>query len=292
MKLPDLLIERIRQAVIDLMVNPLSKAEREAVFPQWIYSDIDSTTGGSVSPMDDGAISQKLAILPENLRFALRRFNNLSNVNLRNGKPVGVTSYLQAKNWLDTDVIHGIGVSSILTSQTSEFRQMLIDKFHEFRSKICQYPWIYWMWWPYCRSYSFEHLGAAVVKPDGSFSHSIRFSRCMKYNPDLWFSVRTIENEGEQVLYNPFPVFCHTFWQYSGQPVTIQKSQIDSVTRQDNSLLPPQNPENFHHNSGTRKRNKLFVGISEYFQYLRRVHYFYYLQNFHHHKRSETRSNY
>jgi hypothetical protein len=123
-----------------------------------------------------------------------------------------------------------VKVSQILYSNTAQFRNLLIKNVLPFRFWLCRYPWIFWIWWPYCRYYTLEKLGTATLKPDGSFSDVIWLSVCRTDKPDLWFVVRQEINGIERRIYARYPVPCNTYWNHpSGDPVHLVVTDPNAI---------------------------------------------------------------
>jgi|GEM_PF-1122907 len=244
LKLPDLVIERIRDSVLDIIIDPPPLVQRFEEIPEDIYQleddDYDwcGTMGRRVPvPPKPYVIEKKFEVLPEELQFISRRYKSLSTAKARMDDAVKKMSVIQKSNWLNTEMLEGIKVSKILNTNTLQFRNLLIDKFQVFRFYLCWYPWIYWLWWPFCRFYTLEKLGTAALKPDGSFEKTIWVSICRKDIPDLWFVVRQKINGIEKIIYRRYPIPCNTYWNHpSGKPVHLAVTDPDAVACQQ----PPQ----------------------------------------------------
>lgn len=223
LRLPPLVIERIRDSMIDIVVNPPPVDLPE--IPPRLHPDPDDWCGtGSPKPPFPPAplnLARRLEQLPPAWAFARQRLTDIEtarprmNAMLAEMKPVEKGAYLSA------EALEGVPLSKILYSNTAQFRELLIESFPVFRFWLCWYPWIYWYWWPWCW-YSLEKLGTATLQPDGSFTEVVWLSICRQDTPDLWFVVRQNINGAERVIYARHPVPCNTYWNHpSGKPVHL-----------------------------------------------------------------------
>ena len=228
-RLPDPIIEHIRDTIIDIVVDPppipdhLPEFERELnpKWPQWDDDWCGTPPGKPPHPPVQVDVIRKLEALPPEWAFAKQRFAALSTARSKVASTLEKMPTAEKAAWLNTEAVEGVKVSQIVYSNTGQFRKLLIDKFQAFRFWLCWYPWIYWLWWPYCW-YSLEKLGTATLQPDGSFSQKLWLSVCRQDIPDLWFVVRQKINGVERVIYARHPVPCHTYWNHpSGEPVHL-----------------------------------------------------------------------
>ena len=232
-KLPDLVIERIRDAVIDVVVDPPPvKIPEIIVWPQW---DDDDWCGTGPKPpfspkrvISDVAIAKKLEKLPPQYSFMKQRISNLASAKGRIATELNKMSLLDRQLFLDKEAVEGVKVDTLIHTTTKQFRELLVEKVLSFRFWLC-WPWIYWIWWPWC--YSWEKIGTAELQPDGSFSETIWISVCDKDTPDLWFVVRQEISGVDRVIYASYPVPCHTYWNHpSGDPVHLVVTDPDAIT--------------------------------------------------------------
>jgi hypothetical protein len=236
-KLPELVLERIRESIIDIIVDPPRLFERFEKIPERIYEigddDYDwcGTPSGPIPiPPRPLSIEKKFAQLPAELQFINQRYKSLSTAKARMDASIQKMSLMERSAWLNTEPLEGITVSQIINTNTLQFRNLLIDKFQSFRFYLCWYPWIYWLWWPYCRFYTFEKLGTAQLKAGGTFTKTIKLSICRQDVPDLWFVVRQKIDGVEKTIYKRYPVHCNTYWNHpSGKPVHLVVTDPDAV---------------------------------------------------------------
>lgn len=237
-KLPDPVIELIRDSILDIIIDPPPLVQRFEEIPDKVY-EIEEIGGLEPTPIPPKpeVIEKKFEMLPEDLQFINNRYKNLPTAKARMDGAIKKMSLIQKSNWLNTEMLEGIKVSKIVNTNTLQFRHLLIDHFQVFRFYLCWYPWIYWLWWPYCRFYSLEKLGTATLKPDGSFEETIWVSVCRKDIPDLWFVVRQKINGVDRIIYKRYPIPCNTYWNHpSGKPVHLAVTDPDAVACQQ----PPQ----------------------------------------------------
>lgn len=240
--LPDPVIERLRDAVIDIIIDPPPLIERFEEIPEKIYEleEDDYDWCGTMrrpNPPKPYVIEKKFEALPEQLQFINQRYKDLSNAKPRMDNAIKKMSLIQKSNWFNTEMLEGIKVSKIVNTNTLQFRTLLIDHFQVFRFYLCWYPWIYWLWWPYCRLYTLEKLATTPLKPDGSFEETIGISICRQDVPDLWFVVRQKINGVDKTIYRRVPLFCNTYWNHpGGKPVHLAVTDPEAVACQQ----PPQ----------------------------------------------------
>jgi hypothetical protein len=224
--IPDIIIEKIRDGIIDIIVNPppsppFNEFEKPLVWWDWEDDDYCGTVPKPPFPPKRVDINKKLDSLPPEWGFAKWRLESLSTVRERINNKLKEVSFTEQTALLNTEVVEGVNLSQILYSNTNQFRSLIIEKFVVFRYFLCWWPWIYWLWWPYC-GYSLEKLGTAQLNPDGSFSLTVPISICRNDTPDLWFVVRQKIDGVERVIYARHPVPCNTYWNHpSGKPVNL-----------------------------------------------------------------------
>jgi len=221
LRLPDIVIEQIRDSIIDLIVDP-PPIEIEKIPPHLIQWDDDDYCGTGPRPFPPPKnIIEKLETLPREWSFAKSRFETLGTARGRMDAILKAMPLAQKREFLNTEAVETVNVSQIIYSNTVQFQNLLVEKFQAFRFWLCWYPWIYWLWWPYC-GYSLEKLGTAELQPDGSFSDTVWLSVCRNDTPDLWFVVKQEINGIERVIYARHPVPCNTFWNHpDGKPVKL-----------------------------------------------------------------------
>ena len=235
LKLPDLVIERIRKGFIDIIVDPppfdpdIIDFERPQTW--WGDNDDDDWCGtgpkGPFPPKID--ILKKLDSLEPKWSFARDRYQNLDNAVTRVNETMNTMMLSEKRTFLDTELVEGVKLSQILYTNTTQFRTLLLDHFVIIRYWLCWWPWIYWLWWPYC-GYSLEHLGTTILKPDGSFDKTVWISVCRKDTPDLWFRVRQNINGLDRVIYARYPVPCNTYWNHaSNVPVHLLVTDPNAI---------------------------------------------------------------
>lgn len=227
-RIPDLTIEKIREAIIDLILDP-PRIDRDAIYtwPDW-DDDFCGTPPGP-RPRLNVDIQQKLAALPGEWAFARQRFQSLGAVHTRLETTMKRMELTEKQAWLNREAVEGVSISRILNTNTTQFRDLLLTRFSAFRFWLCWYPWIYWLWWPICRWYSLQKLGTAALQPDGSFSLTVWISICRE-TPDLWFSVRQKITGVDRVIYARLPVPCNTYWNHpSGKPVHLMVTDPQAI---------------------------------------------------------------
>jgi hypothetical protein len=238
LRLPNLVIERIRDSIIDVVVDP--PPFELAEIPRRVHWDDNNWCGTGPKPPFPPVhvdIIKKLETLPPEWAFAKQRFEALSTARTRMTTAMQEMTPVEKRAWLNTEAVAGVQVSQLLYSNTAQFRGLLLEHFQAFRFWLCWYPWIYWLWWPYCWWYSLEKLGTAKLQPDGSFSKTVWLSICRHDTPDLWFVVRQKINGVERVIYARHPVPCNTYWNHpSGKPVHL-------VVTDPNAVVCYQDPE-------------------------------------------------
>lgn len=231
-RLPDLVIERIRDALIDVVVDPPPIEIPEIlVWPNWEEDDWCPTGPKPPFPhrkfLSDEEITSKLENLPTQFVFAKQRFIELPNARAKMDAELKKMSLPDKQAFLDREAVEGVKIDKLIHTTTKQFRELLVEKLLAFRFWLC-WPWIYWIWWPWC--YSWEKIGTAELQPDGSFSKTIWLSICNKDIPDLWFVVRQEINGVEKVIYRRHPVPCNTYWNHpSGEPVHLVVTDPDAI---------------------------------------------------------------
>jgi hypothetical protein len=233
LKIPDIFIERIRDGIIDLVVDPppfdIRKPEE---FPAWCDADDDDWCGTPPGPRPPfaGELKAKIAKLPKAWSFAADRVNALDSARARMDLHMQSLPLAQKQQWLSATISEDVQLSKVVYSNTQQFRELLVSKFQSFRYWLCWYPWIHWLWWPWCRFYGLQKLGTAQLQSDGSFSAVIPLSICRKDKPDLWFKVRQTIEGSERVIYARYPVLCHTYWNHpSGDAVNLLTYDSEAV---------------------------------------------------------------
>ena len=231
LRLPPLIIERIRDSIVDIIVNP-PPVDLPEIPPRLHWDDDDWCGTGPKPPVPPAGIdiAKKLAKLPPEWSFAKKRFEAVGTARARMTEAMAQMNLGEKRAMLNTEAVEGVAISKILYSNTLQFRNLLIDQFSSFRFWLCWYPWIYWYWWPWCWWYSLEKLGTATLQPDGSFSKVVWLSICRNDTPDLWFVVRQKVNGVERVIYARHPVPCNTYWNHpSGKPVNLVVTDPEAV---------------------------------------------------------------
>ncbi len=229
--LPPSVIEKLRAAIIDIIVDPLPvKIPEELAWPQWDDDDYCGTVPRPPFPPRHLDIRAKLERLPTEWSFAVKRYERIETAAERLDLQFQKMDLLEKQSFLKTEVLEGVPASKILYSNTDQFKKLLVDKFQAFRFYLCWYPWIYWIWWPHCR-YSLKKIGTADIQPDGSFTETIWISICNHDTPDLWFVVRQKVGSTDRTIYKKYPVPCHTYWNHpSGDPVSLVVTDPNAVT--------------------------------------------------------------
>jgi len=230
--LPELDIERIRDAIIDVVIDPPPIEIPE--IPVWPNRNEDDWCPTSPKPplphhriLSDETIIRKLDKLPAQSVFAKQRFFAFPNAKAKLDAELKKMSLSERQAFLDREVVEGVKFNKLIHTTTMQFRELLVKEFLAFRFWLC-WPWIYWIWWPWC--YSWEKIGTAELQPDGSFSKTIWVSICNKDTPDLWFIVRQEINGVEKVIYERHPVPCNTYWEHpSGKPVHLVVTDPEAV---------------------------------------------------------------
>lgn len=233
LKLPDLVIERIRDGIIDLMLDPPPIRLPEMVeIPNWWDGDDDDWCGTPSGPRPPLVkdLQAKLARLPREWSFAGERVAALDTARARVDQTLSTMPVAQRQQWLSGAATGEVQMSQLIYSNTQQFRTLLVEQFQSFRYWLCWYPWMHWLWWPWCRAYGLELLGTVTLQADGSFSKVIPLSICHHDQPDLWFRVRQKINTVERIIYARYPVLCHTYWNHpSGDPVHLLVTDADAV---------------------------------------------------------------
>lgn len=236
LRLPDLIIERLRDSIIDIVIDPppinIPKIEIDEIpiWPQWDDDWCGTPPGKPPRPPHNVDVIKKLETLPPEWSFAKQRFQSVSTARSKISGLLEKMPLTDKTTWLNREAVEGVKISQILYTNTVQFQNLLVNNFQAFRFWLCWYPWIHWMWWPYCRWYSLEKLGTAEIQPDGSFSKSIMLSICRRDIPDLWFVARQELNNIDRVIYARYPVPCHTYWNHpSGVPVYLVTADPNAV---------------------------------------------------------------
>jgi hypothetical protein len=233
LKLPDIVIERIRDAIIDLVVDPppIDVREPEKI-PSWWDGDDDDWCGTPPGPRPPFVkdIQTKLARLPREWSFATQRVASLDTARTRLDQMLAAMPVAEKQLWLNSEAAGEVRISKIVYTNTQQFRTLLVEQFQAFRFWLCWYPWVHWLWWPWCRFYGLEKLGTAELQSDGTFSKVIWLSICRKDQPDLWFKVRQKVNGVDKTIYARYPVLCHTYWNHpSGSAVNLLVTDPDAI---------------------------------------------------------------
>ena len=233
LRIPDLVIERIRDSIIDLVIDPppIDIRQPEKI-PVWWGRDDDDWCGTPPGPRPPFGkdLDAKLQKLPKDWAFARQRVAALDTARTRLDQTMAAMDVREKQLWLNSEASEEVKLSQIVYSNTQQFRSLLVEKFQAFRYWLCWYPWIHWLWWPWCRFYGLEKLGTATLQPDGSFTALVPLSICRKDTPDLWFRVRQTVDGEERVIYARYPVLCHTYWNHpSGDPVSLLTYDAEAV---------------------------------------------------------------
>ncbi|MCU7928285.1 MAG: hypothetical protein KZQ97_17860 [Candidatus Thiodiazotropha sp. (ex Dulcina madagascariensis)] len=233
LKIPDIVIERIRDGIIDLVLDPPPFDIRQPEkLPQWCDIDDDDWCGTPPRPrppfVED--LQAKLAKLPLAWSFATKRVAAMDTARSRLDENLAAMPVNEKQLWLNSTISGDVQLSKVLYSNTQQFRTLLVEQFQTFRFWLCWYPWIHWLWWPWCRFYGLEKLGTAQLQSDGSFSTLVPLSICRKDQPDLWFKVRQSIEGIDRVIYARYPVLCHTYWNHpSGKSVSLLTHDAQTV---------------------------------------------------------------
>lgn len=219
--LPDFVIERIRSAIIDIVIDPPPLRVWEKLpWPRELEEWQGIGPRPQPRPLVD--VARKMANLPVEWGWAMPRLEAMETARGRLDEQMQRMALLEKHTLLSTTVVGDVQLSQVAFTNTNQFRSLLVDHFQAFRFYLCWYPWIYWLWWPYCWWYSLEKLGTATLNPDGTFSEVVWLSICRKDIPDLWFVVRQQVGGPERVIYTRYPVPCNTYWNHpSGSPVRL-----------------------------------------------------------------------
>ncbi len=231
LRLPDLVIERVRDSIIDVIIDPPPFDLRDVSIERYWWDDDDwCGTPPKPHPPFNLEIREKINKLPRDWSFAANRVTSVDTVRSRFDTMLANMTFTDKQIWLNSETAANIKLSQLVYTNTQQFRTMLVDNFQSFRFWLCWYPWIYWLWWPWCRFYGLEQLGTAILQSDGSFSTVVPLSICRKDTPDLWFRVRQNLNGTEHVIYARYPVLCHTYWNHpSGDPVNLLVTDPNAV---------------------------------------------------------------
>ncbi len=220
-RIPDPIIEHLREAIIDLIMDPPRQLPK--VIPNWPDWD-DDYCGTPPRPHPPRGIDvlRKIETLPHEWAFAKKRFEALSTARRRLEENTARMPLAERQAWLNRQAVEGVTIAQIVNTNTAQLRDLIATKFQAFRYWLCWYPWIFWLWWPYCWWYSLEKLGTASLQPDGSFTLTVWLSICRHDIPDLWFVVRQKISGVERVIYARHPVPCNTYWNWpSNKPVHL-----------------------------------------------------------------------
>jgi hypothetical protein len=218
-RLPNLVVERLRDCIIDILKNPPPLELKE--IPLQYYDDDDWCGTGPRPPVPpkDEAILKRLESLPNEWAFSRERFLQLPKARAQMDSVLGKMPLTERHAFLNREAVEGVKITQILYSNTAQFRDLLANKFQAFRFWLCWYPWIYWLWWPHC--YRLNKLGTATINHDGSFNIKVGISKCRRDIPDLWFVVRQKIN-GVERYFVRHPVPCNTYWNHpSGKQIQL-----------------------------------------------------------------------
>jgi len=228
LRIPDPIIERIRDGIIDILVEPPPIDLPEPPWPD-CFDDWCGTGPRPPFPPRPNDVRKRLETLPPKWKFAGRRFDALPTAKERMDRNLKAMSMVERRSFLNTEAVETVKVSKLLYSNTAQFRNLLVKEFLAFRYWLCWYPWIYWLWWPWCW-YSLEKLGTAKLRSDGSFTEIVWLSICRRDVPDLWFVVRQKMEGVERVIYARHPVPCNTYWNHpSGKQVHLVVTDPSAV---------------------------------------------------------------
>ena len=237
-RLPWPIVERLRDAIIDIIIDPPHLRIPEKI-PQplpWPNGDDNGWCGTPPPPppppfgrieeaeamKEEAQVLKALQELPPKWRFSQDRFKALSTVGARMNAKLETLGVVERQTFLNSEPVEGVKVSEILYTDTDQFKKLLVDNFIVTRYWLCWWPWIYWIWWPWCRRYQLDLLGTAKLNLDGSFCKIVWLPPCYKDIPDLWFKVKQKINGVERVIYARYPVPCHTYWNHpSNNAVTL-----------------------------------------------------------------------
>jgi hypothetical protein len=229
LRLPDVVIEQVRDGLIDLIVDPPPVQLEE--LPTIAYWDDDwcGTPPGPRPPLPRD-IRARLAALPKQWSLAVHRFDALGSARSRMDATLAELTPTARQTWLRGEATAGVQISQILYTNTDQLRNLLVESFPRFRYWLCWYPWIYWLWWPHCHYYGRSLLGTATLETDGSFQKTVWLPLFRRDTPDLGFAVRQRIDDAERTIYARYPVFCHTYWNHpSGDPVRLQVTDPEAV---------------------------------------------------------------
>lgn len=227
-RLPDAVIERLRDALIDIVLRPPPVIEPTR-WPRWDDDYCGTPPHVPPRPLTDQEILGKLRLLPKEWAFATERFSSVPQARSQLNVFLEKLSPVEKQAFLDRDAVEGVKVSRLLYTNTAQLRDMLANNFQPFRFYLCWYPWIYWLWWPFCWV-CLEKLGTLKLQADGSFSETLWLSVCRVDVPDLWFVVRQNINGVDRVIYARYPVPCHTFYNHpSNKAVTLIVTDPDAI---------------------------------------------------------------
>lgn len=227
-RLPNLVVERLRDGIIDILKNPPPLELKE--IPLRYYEDDDWCGTGPRPPVPpkDEAILKRLELLPNEWAFSRERFLQLPKARSQMDSMLEKMPLTEKHAFLNREAVEGVKITQILYSNTAQFRDLLADKFQSFRFWLCWYPWIYWLWWPHC--YRLNKLGTATINLDGSFNKKVWISICRMDIPDLWFRVRQNTNGVDKTIYARHPVPCNTYWNHpSGKPVNLVTTDPSAI---------------------------------------------------------------
>jgi hypothetical protein len=222
-KLSDDIIERLRDALIDIIIDPPRISDKYAVgWPDWDDDFCGTPPWKWPWPHPSIDIVSKLNSLPPEFSFAKQRYEGLASSRKKMESLLGKMPTIEKSSYLNIEAVRGVTKSQVLYTNSTQFREILTTNFQAFRYYLCWYPWVFWLWWPWCWWYGLEKLGTASLNSDGSFSLTISRSVCDSDVPDLWFVVSQKVNGIDKVVYAKHPLPCNTFWNHaSGDPVKL-----------------------------------------------------------------------
>jgi len=230
LKLPPVVIEKVRDALIDVIHRP-PPIDIATEWPRWDDDYCGTPPGPRPTPPHDIDIARKLDKLPAEWRFAKERYTGLPEAKARMKAYMEKMGSVEKQAFLERQAFEGIKVSQVLYSSAAQLQTTIANNFQAFRFYLCWYPWIFWLWWPFCYHYGLEKLATIPLQPDGSFSRTIPLSVCRQDVPDLWFVVRQNINGNDNVIYARYPVPCNTYYNHpSGKQVTLNVTDQDALT--------------------------------------------------------------
>lgn len=229
LRLPESIIERLRDALIDVIVRP-PPVDVIAKWPDWDDDYCGTPPGKWPRPKHGIDVMSKLQALPPEWGFAKERYAGLADARPRLSTAMEKMSGAEKQALLDREAVDGVKVSQVIYSSTAQLQTILATNFQAFRYWLCWYPWIFWLWWPYCWFYSLEKLGTIPLQSDGTFNATLWLSVCRQDTPDLWFVVRQDINGTDKMIYARYPVPCNTYYNHpGGVPVSLLVTSPDAV---------------------------------------------------------------